>query len=299
LQGIPEVRLLVKTIEEGTLNSTADHDSSLHFDSSNDYASLHDSLSQGLDTQYVNSALCLPPGRWSGSGTKRLFDVTAVTFMLPLVTPILLLVGLAVRLSSRGPVLFLQVRVGQDGRLFNIFKFRTMVHTTGENRPLITTLGNQRFTPIGRFLRKWKLDELPQLLNVLRGDMSLVGPRPKVPDHEQVLLCRPGITGAATLAFAREEVLLDEIPPHLLNDYVQQVVLPTKRQIDNAYMARATFISDFALIIKSVLRLWDRTTPALYPSNEIPSEQTTAARPRLKLTGGWCATPNNAAPADD
>jgi lipopolysaccharide/colanic/teichoic acid biosynthesis glycosyltransferase len=201
--------------------------------------------------------MCVQPSPWSMSRAKRLFDVAAVLITLPLTLPILLLVGLAVRLSSRGPVLFLQTRAGLRGRQFEIFKFRTMVHSSAENRPLITTLGNQRFTPVGPFLRRWKLDELPQLLNVLRGDMSLLGPRPKVPEHQsEVLLWRPGITGAATLVFAREEVLLDDVPEHLLEHYVHDVVLPAKRLIDAEYMSRATFRSDFAILVRSVLRRW-------------------------------------------
>ena len=166
---------------------------------------------------------------WPVSRAKRCFDVTAVVVALPLVLPVLLAVGLTVRLSSRGPVLFVQTRMGRYGRRFKIFKFRTMMHRADEDRPLITTVGNQRFTPVGRFLRKWKLDELPQILNVLRGDMSLVGPRPKVPDHQrEVLFWRPGITGAATLVFACEEVLLYNVPGHMLDRYVQRVVLPAK-----------------------------------------------------------------------
>lgn len=215
----------------------------------------------------LNPSLCLQPSPWSISSGKRWFDVLTVILSLPLVIPILLLVALAVRLSSRGPVLFVQTRVGQYGRLFRIFKFRTMTHNSGENRPLVTTLGNQPFTPVGPFLRKWKLDELLQVMNVLRGEMSLVGPRPKVPNHEYDLpLCRPGITGAATLVFAREEALLDPVPGHLLDDYVHQVVLPAKRQMDADYMSRATLSSDLAILLKSVFRRWSYCAAGLYPS---------------------------------
>lgn len=220
-----------------------------------------------LGNRNLNPSLCLQPSPWSISGGKRWFDVLAVILSLPLVVPILLLVALTVRLSSRGPVLFVQTRVGQCGRLFRIFKFRTMTHNSGENRPLVTTLGNQPFTPVGRFLRKWKLDELPQLMNVLRGEMSLVGPRPKVPNHEYDLpLCRPGITGAATLVFAREEALLDTVPGHLLDDYVHNVVLPAKRQMDADYLSRATLRADLAILLKSVFRRWNYCAVGLYPS---------------------------------
>ena len=200
----------------------------------------------------------LQPSRWSTSNAKRLFDVGAIILTLPITIPILLLVGLAVRVSSTGPVLFVQTRMGQCGRCFRILKFRTMAHSAGGDRPLITTLGNQEFTSIGPFLRRCKLDELPQILNVLRGDMSLVGPRPKVPGHQsEPLVWRPGITGAASLAFAREEELLDTIPEHALERYVHEVVLPAKRQIDADYMYRATFASDLAILVKTLSGRWN------------------------------------------
>lgn len=195
--------------------------------------------------------------RWSKSSIKRGFDVLAVTLGLPLALPILAAVGLAVRLTSRGPVLFIQMRSGKDGKTFKIFKFRTIEHYRGACRPSFTTVGNQNFTCIGPHLRKWKLDELPQILNILRGEMSLVGPRPKVPAHERALLsCRPGLTGAATLAFAREEFILDRIPKSKLNAFVENVLLPLKREIDSDYMSHATFLSDLNLILKSVFRQW-------------------------------------------
>lgn len=195
---------------------------------------------------------------WSRSGAKRFFDCVCVLLVLPLLIPVLLAIALAVRLTSSGPVLFLQKRVGRHGRTFTILKFRTMVHATDRAHHAVTTVGNQRFTPVGPFLRRWKLDELPQLLNVLWGDMSLVGPRPKMPEHlVSEIPCRPGITGAATIAFAREEMVLDRVPKHHLDSYYHKVVLPAKRRLDARYMARATFLSDLKLIVDSVLRRWD------------------------------------------
>jgi lipopolysaccharide/colanic/teichoic acid biosynthesis glycosyltransferase len=195
---------------------------------------------------------------WSGSAAKRVFDCACVLAALPLVTPVLLFVALTVWLTSKGPVFFRQLRVGDRGRLFTILKFRTMMHDANAAYHAVTTDGNQPFTAVGPLLRRWKLDELPQVINVLRGDMSLVGPRPKMPEHAIAEIpCRPGITGAATLAFAREETLLDRIPEHDLENYYHLVVLPTKRRLDAEYMARATFFSDLTIIIKSVLRRWD------------------------------------------
>src|SRR6185312_17255469 len=148
-------------------------------------------------------------------------------------------------LTSTGPIFFRQRRVGNRGRTFTIFKFRTMIHDANAAYQAVTTDGNQPFTAIGPFLRRSKLDELPQILNVLRGDMSLVGPRPKMPEHViGDLCCRPGITGAATIAFAREETLLDQLPEHDLEAYYHKVVLPAKVRLDAEYMARATFFTD-------------------------------------------------------
>ncbi len=163
-------------------------------------------------------------------------------------------------MTSSGPALFRQKRMGLHGRAFTILKFRTMLLATDKAHHAVTTAGNQRFTPIGSFLRRWKLDELPQLLNVLWGDMSLVGPRPKMPEHViSDLPCRPGITGAATIAFAREESVLDRVPRHHLDAYYYSVVLPAKRHLDAKYMAHATFFSDLKIIIDSVLRRWDNS----------------------------------------
>jgi lipopolysaccharide/colanic/teichoic acid biosynthesis glycosyltransferase len=195
---------------------------------------------------------------WSRSGAKRFFDCACVLLALPLVVPAFLAIALAVRLTSAGPVLFLQKRMGRHGRVFTIVKFRTMIRVTDKEHHAVTTAYNQCFTPAGSFLRRWKLDELPQLLNVFLGDMSLVGPRPKIPEHMiSDLTCRPGITGAATIAFALEEEVLDRVPMHALESYYHTVVLPTKCRLDEEYMARATFLSDLKLIVDSVLRRWD------------------------------------------
>jgi lipopolysaccharide/colanic/teichoic acid biosynthesis glycosyltransferase len=195
---------------------------------------------------------------WSQSGAKRFFDCVCVLLALPLLIPALLVVALAVWLTSPGPILFLQKRMGRDGKPFTILKFRTMLHVTDNRHHAVTTAGNQRFTPVGPFLRRLKIDEFPQLLNVLAGHLSLVGPRPKMREHMlSHLPCRPGITGAATIAFALEESVLDRVPKHRLEAYYHKVVLPAKRKLDAEYMASATFFSDLKLIVNSVLRRWD------------------------------------------
>jgi lipopolysaccharide/colanic/teichoic acid biosynthesis glycosyltransferase len=168
-----------------------------------------------------------------------------------------LVIAAAVRLTSKGPILFMQERMGLHGRAFTILKFRTMVHVTENAHHPVTTSDNQRFTPIGQFLRRWKLDELPQLANVLAGHMSLVGPRPKLREHViSNLPCRPGITGMATALFACEEDVLARLPKDHLDAFYHAVVLPAKRKLDADYMAGATFFSDLRLLVSSALRHW-------------------------------------------
>lgn len=172
--------------------------------------------------------------------------------------------------------------MGRNGREFTIYKFRTMpVHDKTSDRPSVTTNGNQEFTKVGPFLRRFKLDELPNLFNVLRGDMSLVGPRPKLSHHQPgCLLCRPGITGRATVVFAREEEALTRIPIEGLDAFYHSVILPLKQKLDDDYMASATFASDFKLLVISVLRSWNdhelrQLLPAAYHTGR---HQTSANR---------------------
>jgi glycosyltransferase involved in cell wall biosynthesis len=151
--------------------------------------------------------------------------------------------------------------MGRYGKTFTIVKFRTLIHSANIEHEPVTTERNQRFTPIGPLLRHWKLDELPQLLNVLIGDMSLVGPRPKIRGHRvSVLRCRPGITGAASIAFANEERILARVPQQQLERCFHTVILPAKRELDVEYQSRATVESDFKLIFNSILRRWDSST---------------------------------------
>jgi lipopolysaccharide/colanic/teichoic acid biosynthesis glycosyltransferase len=195
---------------------------------------------------------------WSCSTAKRVFDCACALLALPIMLPLLLVIAAAVGLTSRGSILFLQKRAVMNGHNFTIFKFRTMEHAPHDTRPAVTTFDNQKFTPIGSFLRRWKLDELPQLANVLLGQMSMVGPRPKMPDHLLgVLPCRPGVTSGATLAFAQEAAILTPVPGERLNEYYRDVILPAKRQMDAEYLAQATFFSDLGLLINSVLRRWN------------------------------------------
>jgi lipopolysaccharide/colanic/teichoic acid biosynthesis glycosyltransferase len=198
-----------------------------------------------------------PLSPWIFSRAKRWFDVALALAALPIVAPVCVLIAFAIRISSPGPVFFRQKRMGRHGRPFSIVKFRSMFHGGAAGRGSVTTINHEQITSVGRVLRAWKLDELPQLLNVLHGDMSLVGPRPRVPDQPAARLdCRPGITGAASLAFAREEVLLAGIPRHRLDAYYADRVIPLKQRLDDVYMARATFSSDLRLLLQTVVRVW-------------------------------------------
>lgn len=207
---------------------------------------------------------------WSNSAAKRAFDLACVVPALLLVFPAFLLIGLAVRVTSSGPAFFLQTRMGCHGRAFTIFKFRTMLQHRDEVHHAITTEDDPRLTSVGRFLRRWKLDELPQLVNVLLGNMSLVGPRPKLPEHGAYeLVCRPGITGAATIAFACEEIMLRRVPKHLLDIHYRTAILPVKLKLDAEYMARATFLTDLQLLVNTILRRWN--TSILEPLTAAPA----------------------------
>lgn len=202
---------------------------------------------------------------WALSTIRRSLDVTAAVIALFAFLPLMLLSALLVRWGSPGPVFFRQRRMGRNGREFTLYKFRSMCPKKGNNSS-ITVSGDVRITPIGALLRRYKLDELPQFWNVLRGDMSLVGPRPKLPQHEALrLACRPGITGAATLAFRNEEEFLSEIPADQLETFYETFVKPAKAHLDLEYMRTATFATDLRL-------LWRTATACLFSSDTAVSE---------------------------
>jgi lipopolysaccharide/colanic/teichoic acid biosynthesis glycosyltransferase len=200
---------------------------------------------------------------WVVSGSKRMFDIALVMASLPVLLPLLVAIAIAVYVSDALPILFRQVRVGRNGRRFVIYKFRTMERTQGLGEQTIASMSQGQITRVGRTLRRLKLDELPQVLNVLKGDMSLVGPRPKIPEHQLTTFsCRPGITSPATLAFACEESLFAWIPKNLLADYYRIAVLPLKQRLDVEYMARASLLSDLVVLFRTVTGCWNEFTSA-------------------------------------
>lgn len=193
---------------------------------------------------------------------KRALDLTLASLGLLVLAPLLVLVALAIKLDSPGPALFRQERVGRHGRPFRIHKFRTMVADAPSQGPAITVGEDARITRVGRWLRARRLDELPQLIDVLVGSMSLVGPRPEVPRYvalypaalrEAVLSVRPGLTDPASLARLDEaEQLARAADPE--REYVE-VLLPAKLEHAIAYARRATLASDLCVIGRTLWRL--------------------------------------------
>jgi lipopolysaccharide/colanic/teichoic acid biosynthesis glycosyltransferase len=196
---------------------------------------------------------------WALSSLRRTMDVVVAAVAVIIFLPVMLIAGALVRFGSPGPVFFRQKRMGRNGRVFTLYKFRSMCPKKGSNSS-ITVSGDVRITPVGALLRRYKLDELPQFWNVLRGDMSLVGPRPKLPHHEALhLACRPGITGVATLAFRNEEDLLSAVPQDQLEVFYETFVKPAKAQLDLDYMRKATLGSDLKI-------LWRTASACLFSS---------------------------------
>ena len=193
---------------------------------------------------------------------KRAFDIACALAGLLLLAPVFVAIALAVRIESPGPVFFRQVRVGRSGRTFRIHKFRTMVADAPARGPEVTVGDDPRITRTGRWLRARRLDELPQFIDVLAGDMSMVGPRPEVPRYvahwppglrEKALSVRPGLTDPASLMFIDEaELLARAADPE--REYVE-VILPKKLEAAVRYAERATLASDLGVLWRTLLRL--------------------------------------------
>jgi lipopolysaccharide/colanic/teichoic acid biosynthesis glycosyltransferase len=193
---------------------------------------------------------------------KRTFDIAVSSLALLVCSPIFLLIAALIKLDSTGPVFFTQQRIGKNFRPFWIYKFRSMVKDASLRGGQITSAADGRITRLGRFLRKTKLDELPQFINVLKGDMSLVGPRPEVPmyvqlfrsDYEEILQVHPGITDLASLKYRDEATMLAQSKDPE-REYVEYV-LPDKIKLAKEYVSRSSFLFDLALILRTPLRLF-------------------------------------------
>lgn len=189
----------------------------------------------------------------------RVIDVLGAAFGLIVLSPLLAAIAVVVKLTSAGPVFYGATRIGRDGRPFKLWKFRSM-RVGADRGAAVTTANDSRVTRVGRLLRRYKVDELPQLWNVVTGDMALVGPRPEAPKYVEmytpeqraILNVRPGITSAASLQFRNEEALLtgDDWEER----YVREV-FPAKLRIDLEYIRRRTVASDLALILATIRRV--------------------------------------------
>jgi lipopolysaccharide/colanic/teichoic acid biosynthesis glycosyltransferase len=192
---------------------------------------------------------------------KRLFDVICAIIGLIILAPFLLLISILIKLDSKGPILFIQGRVGKNNTDFNIYKFRTM-HIQSESKGLLT-LGNHdsRITKVGYVLRRYKIDEFPQLINILKGDMSFVGPRPELryyvnfysEDDMKIFKVRPGITGLASLKYRNEVELLKaaENP----EEFFIKTIIPDKLKFNKEYIKKRNFFFDLKLIFITIIKV--------------------------------------------
>ena len=193
---------------------------------------------------------------------KYLFDRSMALIGLICLWPVLLVVAILIKVKMPGgPVLFTQHRIGKDGKLFTMYKFRSM--TMSHSGSSISVAGESRITPLGAVLRKYKLDELPELWNVLIGDMSFVGPRPDVPGYADslqgedrlILKLRPGITGPASLKYANEEEILATVNDPI--KYNDEIIFPDKVRINLNYYYYHTFLGDIKLIFQTIFRSYE------------------------------------------
>jgi lipopolysaccharide/colanic/teichoic acid biosynthesis glycosyltransferase len=192
---------------------------------------------------------------------KRLFDILLSSIGLLLLQPLFVVAAIMIKVDSAGPIFFKQERIGKNFRRFRIYKFRTMVVDAEEKGLRITSGGDCRVTRVGRMLRKFKIDELPQLLNVLKGDMSLVGPRPEVEeyvtlyeeDYREILKSRPGITDVSSIIFREEEaVLKNQVDPE---GYYKRILLPEKIRLAKEYIGNSSFSYDLKLVLNTLHRI--------------------------------------------
>ena len=195
---------------------------------------------------------------------KRIIDTVGSCIGLLLLLPVFLLVAIAIKLDSPGPVLYRQERVGRGGSPFRLFKFRTM-HVNADRMQIITVgKRDTRITSVGLFLRRFKLDELPQLINVLNGEMSLVGPRPELkkftdlytPEQRSVLAVRPGITDPASIHFRNENEMLEGKPDPIA--YYVDEILPVKLSLNMKYLQDRSTLKDLRIILMTALSIFKR-----------------------------------------
>ena len=191
---------------------------------------------------------------------KRIFDIISSLFGLILLSPFMIIIAILIKLDSKGPIFFKQVRVTKNEREFKIFKYRTM--RVGSDKYSQITVGkDSRITKVGDFLRKYKLDEIPQLINVLIGDMSLVGPRPEVPkyvalyteEQREILKVRAGITDYASIEFSNEnDILANEADPE--KAYIEKI-MPRKIELNKKYLSEISVMTDIKIILLTIKKI--------------------------------------------
>ena len=228
---------------------------------------------------------------------KRLTDIFISAVLLGVCAPLIALTALAVAVTSRGPLFYRQKRVGVNGRVFEIIKFRTMCTGADAQGPSVTSSDDTRITPVGRFLRKSKLDELPQLVNVIKGDMSLVGPRPQVPRFVQhfepgkrqiVLSVPPGVTGITSLCYRNEESLLANLENR--ESYYLTQILPRKLEIDVWYVNHRGFRSDLFLIAATAWLLAAPPVRSLFSNSSSGYDEALAEKILNRYIGLTCGS---------
>ena len=216
------------------------------------------SLPESMKNEFTENAAKNLAEKRGALAAKRVFDIAVSVVILAVLSPLLLVVAAAVKLDSKGPVLYRQVRVGRYGKDFRIYKFRTMVQDADKLGPPLTMGRDPRITRVGRIIRKCRIDEFTQLFNVIGGSMSLVGPRPEVrryvekykPEYMPTLLIRPGVTAPSSIAFKDEDKILKEGgDPEKI--YVEKI-LPPKMALNLEYMKDISVLNDIKIMFKTV-----------------------------------------------
>lgn len=189
---------------------------------------------------------------------KRIFDIVATSIGGILLLPLIIVIVIWIKTTSKGPLFYIQKRVGLNFKEFNLYKFRSMVINADKVGPSVTSGDDPRITKIGKILRRTKIDELPQLINVLKGDMSLVGPRPEVmkfveqkkEEYKKILTIKPGITDNAAIEYRDEETIMEQYE-NKEKAYID-IVLPEKIKLYNQYINNISFKGDLKLILKTI-----------------------------------------------
>lgn len=217
-----------------------------------------DNLPDNMQNEEVKKYYDIIKGKKGNLILKRLFDILASLILLIILSPLFIIFSIMIKLDSKGPIMFKQNRVTENGRIFKIFKFRTMVENADKNGSQVTVKDDNRVTKIGKFLRKFRLDEIPQLINILIGDMSFVGTRPEVPKYVELytdemkatLLMKAGVTSLASIKFKDEEKLL-QMDGNIDKIYIENI-LPQKMQYNLEYLKRFNFFYDIKLMFMTL-----------------------------------------------